>query len=217
MARRIESYLLEGPAGKLEALLEEPEDGDPTGAVLVCHPHPLFGGTMHNKVVYRTARALRHAGYVVLRFNFRAVGRSEGEHDEGIGEIEDARAALDWLRARYPALPYTLAGFSFGSKVILKLGCEMWRTPQRAGPERLIALGFPAKHERAEFLEQCPAPKIFVQSTHDEFGMPDEMDALYARVAEPKQLVWIEAADHFFAGGLDRLEEALGALENLSS
>jgi alpha/beta superfamily hydrolase len=224
VARRIETYLLDGPAGKLEALLEEPEDGVPTRAALVCHPHPLFGGTMHNKVVYRTARALRQAGYVVLRFNFRAVGRSEGEHDEGIGEIEDARAALDWLRARYPDLPYTLAGFSFGSKVILKLGCAEWRTLQRAGadfspskdgeapPERLIALGFPAKHEGAEFLEQCAAPKIFVQSTHDEFGMPDVMEAFYARVAEPKQLVWVEATDHFFAGGLDRLEAAVGAL-----
>jgi uncharacterized protein len=172
----------------------------------VCHPHPVFGGTMHNKVVYRTARALRQAGCVVLRFNFRGVGRSEGEHDEGIGEVDDARLALDWLRARYPGLPYTLAGFSFGSKVILKLGCKL------GDARRLIALGFPAKFEQPELIAGCTAPKIFVQSTHDEFGPLAEMEAFYAAVAEPKQLHWVEAEDHFFAGGLDRLESLIGGL-----
>src|SRR5580698_4577041 len=112
MARRIESLLLEGPAGQLEALLEEPEDGTPCEACLVCHPHPLFGGTMHNKVVYRIARGMRRAGAVVLRFNFRGVSRSEGVHDRGEGEVEDARAALEFLRQRYPELPYSMAGFS---------------------------------------------------------------------------------------------------------
>src|SRR5450755_3950806 len=115
MPRRIETHLLEGPAGKLEALLDAPEDAEPRAVALICHPHPLFGGTLHNKVVYRTARALRHSGHAVLRFNFRGVGKSQGRHAHGIGEIEDARAALAWLRARYPGLPYTLAGFSFGS------------------------------------------------------------------------------------------------------
>src|SRR6202166_2818059 len=123
MARRIESLILDGPAGGLEALLEEPEDGEPREACLVCHPHPLFGGTMHNKVVYRLARGLRRAGAVVLRFNFRGVGASAGKHAHMEGEIEDARAALGWLRARYPELPYALAGFSFGSRVITRLGC----------------------------------------------------------------------------------------------
>ena len=137
MPRRIESHLLDGPAGKLEALLETPEEAAPRAAALVCHPHPLFGGTMHNKVVHRVARALRSSGYVVLRFNFRGAGKSEGRHDLGVGEIEDARAALGWLRQRYPGLPYTLAGFSFGSRVILNLGCAL------PDVERLIALGFP--------------------------------------------------------------------------
>jgi len=117
MPRTIETHLLEGPAGKLEALLDVPEDAEPHALALICHPHPLFGGTMHNKVVYRTARALRNSGHVVLRFNFRGVGKSEGRHDLGVGEIEDARATLDWLRGRYPGLPYTLAGFSFGSRL----------------------------------------------------------------------------------------------------
>jgi alpha/beta superfamily hydrolase len=205
VARRIESLLLNGPAGRMEALLEEPDDQTPHAVALVCHPHPLFGGTMHNKVVYRTARALRLAGYVVLRFNFRGVGQSHGEHAEGIGEIHDAGAALDWLLARYPGLPHTLAGFSFGSKVILKLGCA------RAAATRLIALGFPARHEPVGFLAACATPKVFVQSTHDEFGLPPEMNALYSQVARPKKLIWVEAQDHFFAGGLDELEAALGA------
>jgi uncharacterized protein len=202
--RRIEAHLLDGPAGKLEALLEPPEHGEPRAAALVCHPHPLFGGTLHNKVVYRTARALRNSGYAVLRFNFRGVGRSHGEHAAGVGEIEDARAALGWLRARYPGLPYTLAGFSFGSRVILSLGCAL------PDVTRLIALGFPAKRERVDFLATCTAPKIFIQSTHDEYGPPAEMEAFYAQVSDPKQLIWVEADDHFFVGGLDRLEATVG-------
>ena len=206
MPRRIESYLLDGPRGKLEALLEEPEDNAPRAAALICHPHPLFGGTMHNKVVHRVARALRTSGYVVLRFNFRGVGKSEGRHDSGIGEIDDARSALDWLRARYPGLPFTLAGFSFGSRVILGLGCAL----QEA--ERLIALGFPAKRDPVGILATCPANKVFIQSTNDEHGPRPDMEAFYAQVAEPKRLIWIDAEDHFFAGGLDELERQVAAL-----
>ncbi len=112
MPRRIESLFIDGPAGKLEALLEEPEDRDPRHAVLVCHPHPQHGGTMHNKVVYRIARGLRRAGAVVLRFNYRGVNLSEGEYDNGVGEVEDARAALACLRSRYPGPP-VLAGRFF--------------------------------------------------------------------------------------------------------
>src|SRR6202050_5829357 len=119
MARKIESLFLAGPAGRLEALMEEPETGDAAGAVLVCHPHPQHGGTMHNKVVYRMARGLRRAGAVVLRFNYRGVNLSQGQYSNGIGETEDARAALAVLQSRYPALPFSLAGFSFGSRGIL--------------------------------------------------------------------------------------------------
>src|ERR1700722_13314560 len=192
MPRRIESLFVDGPAGRLEALLEEPEDQEPSHAVLVCHPHPQHGGTMHNKVVYRIARGLRRAGAVVLRFNYRGVNRSEGVYDHGEGELADARAALDYLRGRYPGLPYTLAGFSFGSRIILSLGCAL---PDAA---RLIALGFPAKRDPVDFLVRCTAPKIFIQSTHDEYGPPAEMEAFYAQVSQPKQLIWVEADDHFF-------------------
>jgi alpha/beta superfamily hydrolase len=203
VARRIESHLLDGPAGKLEAQLEEPEDTPPTEAALVCHPHPLYGGTMHNKVVHRIVRGLRRRGSVVLRFNFRGVGRSQGQHAGGEGEIEDARAALDWLRARYPDLPYALAGFSFGSQVVLRLGCQL------GDPARIIAVGFPAKTTGAELLRACAVPKVFIASTHDEHAPRPQMETLYAEIAEPKQLIWIEAADHFFQGALDRLEEAV--------
>jgi alpha/beta superfamily hydrolase len=205
VARRIESHLLDGPSGKLEALLEPPEDREPIEASVVCHPHPLFGGTMHNKVVHRIARGLRRRGSVVLRFNFRGVGRSEGEHGEGIGEIEDARAALDWLRHRYSDLPYSLAGFSFGSRVILQLGCQL------QDPVRLVAVGFPVKSETA-YLSSCTVPKFFVTSTGDQYAPRDQMEAIYASIAEPKNVIWIEAADHFFAGALDRLEEAIFSL-----
>ena len=205
MPRRIESHLLDGPAGKLEALLEAPEDAPPRGSAVVCHPHPLFGGTMHNKVVYRVARALRNSSYAVLRFNFRGVGKSEGHHDQGIGEIEDARAALEWLRRRYGGLPYALAGFSFGSRVALSLGCEL------RDAQNLIALGFPAKHEPVGALAQCTVPKAFIQSTNDQYGPPREMQAFYDQVADPKRLIWVEAADHFFGGALDELEKVVAA------
>lgn len=203
MPRLIQSLTLPGPAGALEALLEEPEDRAPALAALVCHPHPLYGGTMHNKVVYRLARGLRRTGAVVLRFNFRGVGQSHGEHGNLAGEIEDARAALAFLRGRYPDLPFALAGFSFGSRVITRLGCAS------GGARFLMAAGFPTRMGDAGYLESCPMPKIFLQSTHDQFGPRAELEALYERVAEPKRIVWIEAADHFFAGALETLEESI--------
>jgi uncharacterized protein len=210
--RRIESYFIEGPAGKLEALLEEPEnapeDGRPLEACLVCHPHPLFGGTMHNKVVYRIARGMRRSGAVVLRFNFRGVGASEGAHAGGAGEVEDARTALAFLRARYPDLPYSLAGFSFGSRVITKLGCSLNAPP----PERLIAVGFGTRRGSSDYLSTCTVPKYFIQSTVDEHGPKEELEAAFLNFAKPKQLQFIEAGDHFFAGALDELEAAVAAI-----
>jgi alpha/beta superfamily hydrolase len=204
VARRIESLSIEGPAGRLETLLEEPGDREPRLAAVVCHPHPLFGGTMHNKVVYRIARGLRRAGIVVLRFNFRGVGQSQGEHGHMAGEIEDARAALNYLRARYPQLPFALAGFSFGSRAIMQLGCAMGC---ETSPRFLLAAGFAARMGPVDFLANCRTPKIFIHSTHDQFGPMPEFEQVYAQVAEPKQLIWIESADHFFAGALEELEE----------
>jgi uncharacterized protein len=201
MARRIESHTLAGPAGGLEALLEEPDHREPRLCAVLCHPHPLYGGTMHNKVVYRLARGLRRAGIVVLRFNFRGVGTSEGEHGHLEGEIEDARAALAWLRARYPELPYALAGFSFGSRVITRLGCEL------GDAAFLMAAGFPTRWGPPEHLENCGVAKVFIQSTNDQYGPRTELEAMYQTFGGPKELHWVEAADHFFAGALDVLEE----------
>jgi alpha/beta superfamily hydrolase len=203
MSRRIESLFIDGPAGKLEALLEEPEDRDPNHAVLICHPHPQHGGTMHNKVVYRIARGLRRAGAVVLRFNYRGVNLSAGQYDHGIGEVEDARAALGILRSRYPQLPFSLSGFSFGSRIILKLGCE---TPDVSN---LIAVGFPANLADGQSLGRCPVPKIFIVSRNDQFCAVPAMETYFAALPEPKELIWIDAADHFFGGALDQFEEAI--------
>ncbi len=202
-SRRIESYLLDGAAGKLEALLEEPETGPAREACLVCHPHPLYGGTMHNKVVYRMSRALRRAGSVVLSFNFRGVGKSQGSHDHGTGELEDAALLLGWLRARYPELPYATAGFSFGSRIALRLACSL------DGTSRAIAAGFPTQSGNFDFLKTCVTPKIFLQSTHDDYGPRIELETLFGDFADPKQIHWIEATDHFFADGLDSLEAAI--------
>jgi alpha/beta superfamily hydrolase len=201
--------MVEGPAGRLEALLEEPEDQAHEIAV-VCHPHPKYGGTMHNKVVYRLARGLRRTGAAVLRFNFRGVGRSKGSYGGGNGEVEDARAALEWMRARHPALPYTLAGFSFGSRIILALGCTL----PDAG--RLIAVGFPSSYHDKVPWDRCTRPKIFIHSTGDQFGPPPELEALFAKLSQPKQLFWVEARDHFFRGALQEFEETVYRLGPLA-
>jgi alpha/beta superfamily hydrolase len=206
MARKIESLFLAGPAGKLEALLEEPEEGAPTQAALVCHPHPQHGGTMHNKVVYRLARGLRTSGSVVLRFNYRGVNLSEGVYANGDGELEDARVALNYLRERYPDLPYTLAGFSFGSRIALRLGCAS------TDARRVIAVGFPAMYRHISYLPDCTVPRVFIQSTHDQFGSVEATHATVDPLPEPKQLIFIEAQDHFFAGGLDPFERAVAGL-----
>ena len=210
MPRKIETLFLGGPAGRLEALLEEPEAEAPREAALVCHPHPRFGGTMHNKVVYRLARGLRHSGAVVLRFNFRGVNLSEGSYDEGIGEVEDARAALEFLRARYPGLPFSLAGFSFGSRVILRLGCEP------VGASRLIAAGFPASYRDSAALGHCGVPRIFVQSTNDQYGPRPAMQSYFDGLSGDKRLIWVDAKDHFFAGALDELEATVTGLGSVA-
>jgi len=207
MARKIESLFLPGPAGRLEALLEEPEEVA-IGVALVCHPHPSHGGTMHNKVVYRLARGLRRSGHVVLRFNYRGVNLSEGSYAHGEGEREDARMAIGFLNDRYPALPLTLAGFSFGSRIALELGCET-NPSAEARIRRAIAVGFPTVYKNWSFLDTCTTPRIFVQSTRDEFGPVAELEAIYQALPEPKQLLLVEAQDHFFAGALDKLEETI--------
>ena len=208
MARKIESLFLPGPAGKLEALLEEPEQGEPVEAAVVCHPHPQHGGTMHNKVVYRLARGLRKTGCAVLRFNYRGVGRSEGSYDGGFGETEDARTALGELLLRYPGRRLMTAGFSFGSRVALRLAS------QEAAIGRVIAVGFPTRIAEREFVYHVHVPKYFVQSTNDAFGPREEFSEFFESVPEPKHLEWVPAEDHFFRDALPQFEmvvERIGA------
>ncbi|HEX4228339.1 MAG TPA: alpha/beta family hydrolase [Bryobacteraceae bacterium] len=203
MPRRIESLFLNGPAGRLEAILEEPEEFTPVEAALVCHPHPQGGGTMHNKVVHRLARGLRKAGCVVLRFNYRGVNLSEGVYDHGIGEAEDARAALRDLHGRYPELPVLCAGFSFGSRIALRLAS------QENLIQRVIAVGFPTTVKERAFVHDVHIPKYFVQSTHDQYGPREEFSEFYLSLSEPKHLDWVEATDHFFRDNLDAYEAVI--------
>ena len=204
----IRSLLLAGPAGRLEALLNAGSQ-NATNAAVVCHPHPLYGGTLHNKVVFHAMKALNSFGFPVLRFNFRGTGLSEGEHDKGNGEVEDVRAALDWLGREF-ALPIIFAGFSFGAAVGLRAAYADDRV------RALIALGLPAvpvegRVYEFEFLRDCAKPKLFVSGSRDQFGPAGKLEALVSTFAEPKKLVRIEAGDHFFEG---RLKEMRGAVED---
>ena len=208
MARRIESLFVAGAAGRIEALLEEPEDRAPVEAALVCHPHPQHGGTMHNKVVYRLARGLRKAGCVVLRFNYRGVNLSEGEYDRGIGESEDARACLRELSARYPDLGVVSAGFSFGSRVALRVARE------ESVVQKVIPVGFPTQSKYHEFVYDVRIPKYFVQSTNDAFGPAAELKDFYSSLPEPKHIDWIESVDHFFKDNLDEFEAVIERIGN---
>lgn len=203
MRRKVKSLFLPGPAGKLEALWEEPQPARADLAGMVCHPHPLYGGTMHNKVVHHTALALQEHGLPVLRFNFRGAGQSEGKHDRGRGEADDVRAALAYLARKVPGARIILAGFSFGAWVGLRVGCEDARV------EALVGVGLPADNNDLSYLAECPKPKLFVQGTRDQFGSRSSVKALAAQAAAPKELVWIEGADHFFSGHLDQLRRAL--------
>jgi alpha/beta superfamily hydrolase len=203
----IRSLFLNGPAGRLEALLNAGSPGA-TQAAVVCHPHPLIGGTLHNKVVFHTMKVLNGFGFPVLRFNFRGTGLSEGEHAHGVGEVDDVRAALDWLEREFP-LPVIFAGFSFGAAVGLRAACPDPRVTA------LIGLGLPTVpvDDRVydfDFLRSCAKPKLFVSGSRDQFGPPGKLEALVATFAEPKRLVRIEAGDHFFEG---RLKEMRGVIE----
>jgi len=205
VAHGIKSFFLTGPAGRLEALLNEGKPGA-THAALVCHPHPLFGGTVHNKVVYHAMKTLHGFGFPVLRFNFRGAGLSEGEHDQGQGEVDDVRAALDWLDSEFH-LPIIFCGFSFGAATGLPAACGDGRV---AG---LISLGTPVAVEgRAYaygFLGDCAKPKLFVSGSHDQFSPQDSLARLVEMTPEPKELVIVEGADHFFEGHLAEMQVAI--------
>jgi alpha/beta superfamily hydrolase len=192
--------------GQLEAILKEPARGAPDGVALVLHPHPLGGGTMHNKVVFRAASALNDAGLTALRINFRGVGQSTGVHDEGRGELEDVRAGLDYLAKNYPHQEITLCGFSFGSRVGLEVGLRDDRV------RRLISIGTPVDKYDFSFLEACPKPILLVHGDADEFGSVPGIQELVKRIEKHNanvKLHVIKGADHFFAGHLDELKQVI--------
>ena len=202
----IRSLFLAGPAGRLEALLNQ-GTAEATHAALVCHPHPLYGGTLHNKVVFHTMKALHGFGFPVLRFNFRGTGLSEGEHAGGAGEADEVRTALDWLDQEFH-LPLVFAGFSFGAAVGLGPACADDRV------RAVIGVGIPVTpvDERPYdfgFLRDCAKPKLLVSGARDPFGPRARLEALARDLAGPARLVIVEGADHFFEGRLRELREAI--------
>jgi alpha/beta superfamily hydrolase len=199
------NLFIPAPHGQLEAILKEARTDDVRGVALVLHPHPLGGGTMHNKVVFRAAAALNDAGLVTLRINFRGVGQSTGTHDEGYGERDDVRAGLDYLTKNYLNQEITLCGFSFGARVGLEVGLSDNRVM------RLLSIGTPVDKYDFSFVEQCRKPILFVHGEHDEYGNVDRLRELVARVAKnaPAELSVIQGAGHFFDNHLEELKQVI--------
>ena len=201
----IRSLFLDGPVGRLEALLNAGAP-DAAYAALVCHPHPLYGGTLHNKVVFHAMKALNSFGFPVLRFNFRGAGLSQGEH-HGQGEVEDVRVALDWLDHEFHR-PLIFAGFSFGAAVGLPAACSDQRV------KAVIGLGLPVspigdRSYEFSFLEGCAKPKLFVSGERDQFATSAQLKSLIGSLSDPKKLTLISGADHFFEGRLREMRETI--------
>jgi alpha/beta superfamily hydrolase len=205
---QLQAFDIAAPHGLLEGLLRLPDvvgTGEPRMAAVVCHPHPQFGGTMHTKVVFRVAQTLGELGMPVLRFNFRGVGRSTGHFDQGRGEADDVRAALNALSVRFPNTALCLAGFSFGAWVALPVGCADGRVRQ------LLGVGVPVALLAPETLEGCDKPKLIVQGERDQYGPVQELRRWYAALPEPKALTVVPGADHFFTEQQDELHDAMFA------
>jgi alpha/beta superfamily hydrolase len=199
---------LTGPAGPLEALLDEPQ-GPVRAAVVFAHPHPQFGGTMHTKAVYQGAKGLARIGCAVLRFNFRGVGRSAGAFDQGQGEREDFRTALDYLAARYPGANLWSAGFSFGAWVALEVGAVDDRVSVLIGIAPPVATSISGQTYTFDATLASAKPKFFVQGESDDVCPIQSMWAFYGKLHDPKELVVIDSADHLFEGKAAEVGEAL--------
>jgi alpha/beta superfamily hydrolase len=198
----VENLFIDGPAGRLQAIIERPGTEPIVGSVVVCHPHPQHGGTMHNKVAHTLARAFVRMGYAALRFNFRGTEGSEGEFDEGIGELDDALAAIAWMRSRYPQEPIWAAGFSFGAAIAVKaaVATEL---------DGLISVA-PAITRFASGLESQPAcPWLIVQGDEDELVPIDDTVAWVDGLDSGPELLIIPGGEHFFHGRLLELREAV--------
>lgn len=198
------SESIAGPAGRLEAVVEEPASaiGRPSLAAVLCHPHPLFGGTLHNKVVHTLARSLRAGGAATLRFNFRGVGASEGTHDNGVGELQDALAAIAWARLRWPGLPLVLAGFSFGGAVAIEAAGS-------AGPAWLITVAPAVERIRMEAFNPPHCDWLVVQGDADEVIASDSVLQWMSRWAPQARVRVLNGVGHFFHGRLHDLQACL--------
>jgi alpha/beta superfamily hydrolase len=199
------NLIIPAPHGQLEAIIKEPRQLPAKGVALVLHPHPLGGGTMHNKVVFRAAAALNDAGLTTLRINFRGVGQSSGSHDLGNGELEDTRIGLDYLSEHYPDQNITVCGFSFGARMGMEVGLNDDRV------KLLVSIGTPLNKYDFAFLDGCRKPLLFVHGERDEFGDVHELKRFADELAQncPIKLVVIPDADHFFEGHLDQLKRAI--------
>jgi alpha/beta superfamily hydrolase len=199
------NLLIQASHGQLEAIIKEPKDSVIRGVALVCHPHPLGGGTMHNKVVFRAAAGLNDAGLVALRFNFRQVGASTGTHDEGRGEKEDVKDALNYLSQTFPNEEVTLAGFSFGSRVGMEIGMNDERV------RNLISIGTPVDKYNYDFLRKVTKPILFVHGDRDEFGAVAPLRALVESLPleANAKLVVFENCGHFFDEHLNELRNTI--------
>lgn len=193
-----ERVTIAGPAGSLEALLETPAEADGARIAVVCHPHPVYGGTMTNKVVHMLAKSFNERGVPSLRFNFRGVGASAGSYDEGEGETQDALAAVDWALQRLPGAALWLAGFSFGGAIAV-------RAAVARGAKRLVTVA-PAVHRFAVDGAQLPrCPWLLVQGDNDELVDAGEIQRWVATLAAPPKLAMLPGVDHFFHGRLNEL------------
>lgn len=200
---RLQNLALPGPAGPIEAVLQEREGYQHRITAVVCHPHPLYGGTLHNKVVHRVASSLLDLGVAVLRFNFRGVGASGGRFDQGTGELEDARAVAAWLAERHPGARRWAAGFSFGSWVAARLACPA------PGWERLLLVAPPVASHDFSFVRECRVPKLVLQGTADDICPMARLEEVWPDWAEPKRLILIPDASHFFDRQLHPLGDAV--------
>jgi len=187
-------------AGRLEALYRELQD--PAGVAVVCHPHPLGGGTLHNKVVFRAARGLESANVATLRFNFRGAGASAGKHDEGEGEQGDVTAAIDWVVKMHPGKKLIVGGFSFGAWVSTRVACEM------PNVDALFLIGTPVNKYDFGYLRHCEKPMLFLHGTQDEYGDVAKLEKLVQTLRNVESVV-VTGADHFFTKQLDAVDETL--------
>ncbi|MEO8383556.1 MAG: alpha/beta fold hydrolase [Acidobacteriota bacterium] len=195
--RHVDVY---SPAGKLESLYRELQDA--AGAAVVCHPHPLGGGTLHNKVVFRAARGLESANVATLRFNFRGVGASGGRHDQGEGELEDVNAAIDWMKWKHPGKKLIVGGFSFGAWVASRAACE------RPDVDAVFLIGTPVNKYDFAYLRSCEKPMLLLHGTQDEHGDSAKVEKLGQSIRNAETII-VTGADHFFTKQIEAVEETM--------